>query len=159
MPVRTEQEINAARNRVYDNAASFNSAVQDFIDSVGPTYLVPLHKELHLQGLRGIVQKTPVKTGRARANWQSAKGTEPSGQIGVPGGQPIGQFSQAPSLSVAGNDAVERGLRALAGLQPYSVTYITNTLPYVEALEAGSSDQTPKGMVAVTIAELETQFR
>ncbi|HET6416469.1 MAG TPA: hypothetical protein VFG22_09250 [Polyangiales bacterium] len=142
MPVVTEAQIEAARFKTFESAASFNRAVADFADSIGPTMLVPFHKKLHLQGLRGIVQKTPVDTGRARGNWQSSRDIEPVGELGIR----------------SGGDAVSEGVTVTRTLAPYTVSYITNNLPYIEFLEAGGSDQTPAGMVSVTITELETQF-
>ena len=144
MPRVTEAQIEAARRRTFESAASFNAAVRDFADSTGDVYLVPLHKKLHLQGLRLIVQKTPVDKGRARGEWQSTRESEPNEEIG---------FIRSPE------EVLQEGLITMAGLSPYSVSYIANLLPYPEALEAGSSDQAPRGMVSLSVTELETQFR
>lgn len=79
---------------------------------------------------RKIVEKTPVDTGRARANWFVAEG--------------------APRLDTT-EGTVPSSRPALTG---ESVIYITNSLPYIVPLEYGHSEQAPAGMVRVAIAEV-----
>jgi hypothetical protein len=119
-----------------------------------------------LARLTGIVPRTPVDTGRARASWQVT--------IGEPGREvpPEGGAHREPGATDA--------LQAMAGLQPGQTVWITSALPYILVLEFGGypnpprrgsydkktkswvvksaggfSRQAPQGMVRVTFEELK----
>lgn len=93
-----------------------------------------------LEGMGRIMRRTPVDTGRARANWNVAVGQ-------------IDRSVNEESFDQSG--AQQRGQGVILGsFRAGDVLYITNSLEYVPALERGSSRQAPQGMVAVTAAEL-----
>lgn len=88
---------------------------------------------------QGLVQRTPVDTGRARANWILGVGNidlTTSNRTDKGGGSTVSR--------VAAEVASARG----------RVFYITNALPYIQRLEDGWSKQAPAGMVSVTLAAL-----
>lgn len=98
-------------------------------------------RALILEADRRIRFRTPVRTGRARGNWNIAIGradfstserTDKSGAEGT-----------ARALAVTATPAVAR-----------ESTYLVNGLPYIDGLEHGTSKQAPAGMVKVTVAEL-----
>lgn len=102
-------------------------------------------KWISFEALRRVIMKTPVDTGRARGNWHIG--------INAPGRGP-------DDVDKGGGGAVSRGARALAFLPPFPTVFISNNLPYIEALEDGHSrKQAPSGMVKVTIEELEKLLR
>jgi hypothetical protein len=89
-----------------------------------------------------VVMRSPVDTGRFRANWA------------VTVGAPSAGTTEATDKSGAG--AVEAGARVLASFQVGPSIYITNNLPYGPRLEyEGWSKQAPAGMVRVSVAEFE----
>lgn len=98
---------------------------------------------------RGIVQKTPVLTGRARNNWFPSLGAP----IGITttdtaGVSLTGERATAEELSRI--NSVTRKLKAL----PLGRTdvFIANNLPYIEGLEMGRSPKAPpNAMVQNTI--------
>jgi len=104
-------------------------------------------RKIALEAFRGVILKTPVKSGRARGNWQCTIGspatdiTDRSDQIPVkvPGGAAFAEVA-----------TIGRNWKALSGVS----ILLTNNLPYIGRLEHGTSIQAPVGMVAVTIAEL-----
>ncbi len=102
--------------------------------------LVKLHRLVSLDLLRRLVLKTPVDTGRARGNWQTAIGAAVEGDI--------------ERLDPGGGAAIQEGLSKLAGLKPFETVWISNNLDYIEILEAGHSDQAPAGFFAISVAEL-----
>ena len=64
----------------------------------------------------------------------------------------------SPDLSV--NNKATRAKRArLKKGDGEKVIFITNNLPYINALENGHSDQAPSGMLAVTLNEVEAGIR
>lgn len=90
-----------------------------------------------------IVMKSPVDTGRFRANWLSAYGaadTDTSESIDKSGGQAIGRLDAK-----------------LNGLAVGQVFYFTNSLPYAQRLEYDAwSQQSPAGMVRLSVANWQT---
>lgn len=91
---------------------------------------------------QGIVMRSPVDTGRFRANWQ----------FGID--RPDVTTSTAVDPSGALTMARLQGQIALIKAGP--TFYLTNSLPYAYRLEfEGWSSQAPNGMVRVTLAGLQ----
>lgn len=103
-----------------------------------------LMRALSLEALGRIMLKTPVDTGRARANWN------------VSIDAPDTSTNEAATIADAPAKQAEGGAR-IAGADFFAgdEIYITNGLPYIKPLEDGHSKQAPQGMVAVTVQELK----
>lgn len=87
-----------------------------------------------------VIMRTPVDTGRARANWQPALGYMPNGTMEAT--DPIG------AQTVAGVAGTVRTLKA------GQTFYLANNLDYIRLLEYGHSKlQAPQGMLRVTLRE------
>ena len=119
------------------NAKNFNVSLDNFR---GDTLEAVTKKKrlIGLKVLRGVVLKTPVDTGRARANWQLS--------INIP---------KTDVKKTTNNTAVADGNNTLRTIKLGEDIYITNNLPYIGRLERGHSKQAPRGMVALTLAEIE----
>lgn len=102
-------------------------------------------RKLALEALRRVVLKTPVDTGRARGNWQTTIDRPATGT----------QETTDPS----GGQTISEGSNVIGQAPIFRPIVLTNNLPYIERLEDGSSQQAPNGMLSVTVAELESQFR
>lgn len=89
-----------------------------------------------------IVLKSPVDTGRFRANWMSAYGGIDS--------------STTDTVSTSGAESIGRLDAKLNGLAVGQVFYFTNSLPYAERLEYGWSEQAPAGMVRLSVANWQS---
>jgi hypothetical protein len=108
-----------------------------------------VHKAVTRAVYEGIVQKTPVLTGRARHNWFPTNGTPSDSAVeetaGVSRtGEPVTAQEKARIATV---------LKKLEGL-PLGAesTYVTNNLSYIQKLEDGHSPKAPPGaMVQQTI--------
>jgi hypothetical protein len=101
---------------------------------------------------RRVTMRTPVDTGRARGGWMCTLGAPAALTEGL----------------AAVNDTDRSGRNAIAGIQettgqwkPLSgdTCFLTNNVPYIGVLEHGrvgnrGSNQAPRGMVALTVAEL-----
>jgi len=97
-------------------------------------------RRIAFEAFSGVVLKTPVDTGRARANWIPAVGEMPTGTVdGV--ASPLGAIATAVGAFTAGK-----------------VIFIANNLPYIARLEDGYSQQAPQGMVARTMLEITSKF-
>ena len=97
-----------------------------------------------------IVKKTPVDTGRARASWTIAI-NEPDRTVAEAGEHKA--YQSAPDEA-----AKAKANAGMAALKPYEPVWISNNLPYIDALEHGHSKQAPEGMVALSIQETEQEI-
>lgn len=90
---------------------------------------------------QGVILKSPVDTGRFRANWQfSAAGVQRITSMEVdPGGQMT----------------LQRLVAEIQATGAGGVTYLSNSLPYAVRLENGWSKQAPQGMVRLTVQEFQ----
>jgi hypothetical protein len=86
-----------------------------------------------------VVLRTPVDTGRARANWQV--GTNgPISSVKYP-------YPESPGSPDAGaSEALSSGAERIKEYTGGTL-HITNNLPYITALNDGHSKQAPKGFV------------
>ncbi|MFA5595939.1 MAG: HK97 gp10 family phage protein [Pusillimonas sp.] len=91
---------------------------------------------------RSVVEKTPVKTGRARANWQFGDGAMPIGML--------------DDTDKTGEPTKDKLSAAITQSRVGGVTYVANNLPYALRLEYGWSQiQAPAGMVRVTLTDYQ----
>lgn len=100
-----------------------------------------LAQGLFLEADRRIVMRTPVKTGRARGNWMLSEGA-PAG-------------TTRDTLDPTGEAAIAEGVTFSKGIRIGGVFFIVNSLPYIYALEHGSSKQAPQGMARLTAEEIQ----
>jgi len=98
-------------------------------------------RKILFQAFKEITQLTPVRTGRAKGNWFPSEGSpevkvtdeKESSQKGAPA-----DVSRVLNIHVTGRKDL----------------YIANSLPYIDALENGHSQQAPNGMVKITKEKL-----
>ena len=112
---------------------TFALDIEKFSKDVGLEINLVVRK-ISLDAYTRVTKKTPVDTGRARANWNLSVGNidDTTTQSVIP---------QTPMLPK--NTGLTKAI------------YITNSLPYINALEHGHSKQAPRGMVGVTMNELK----
>lgn len=96
-------------------------------------------KKIVLDATANLIEKTPVDTGWARANWIPQIASTFKGTAGL-AGQPDPGAQQFGIASVAARYRLEDGF----------VT-VTNNVPYIQVLNAGSSKQAPVGFVQAAI--------
>ena len=98
-------------------------------------------RELAETALARIIERTPVGTGHARANWQVSLNRPATGTVS--------------GTDAGGAATLARGAAVIArDRDPFSTVWITNNVPYIQELEQGTATQPPAGMVARTVAEL-----
>ena len=97
-----------------------------------------IKRTVGLQVLTGVVNKTPVDTGRARGGWQVD--------------------NASPEIDQNGAMTISKGAFAI-NKTPFSANVIiSNNVDYILFLEDGSSQQAPQGMVKRTLDEVGAQF-
>ena len=87
-----------------------------------------------------IVLKTPVKTGRARANWLVGLGAPRRGTVS--------------SADEKGGATIVKNTQEIQKTKPGQDIWLSNNLPYIQNLERGTSKQAPAGMVSESLREL-----
>ena len=124
-------------------AQSFALDIEKFTKKTGARMDLVIRK-VSLELLTKIIARTPVDTGRARANWQVSLNGPPSGQVDS-------IFEGAGALP--GNIGAILIGHQLSQINGHTTVYIANNVPYILRLEDGYSGQAPSGMVAVTVTE------
>ncbi len=124
---------------ITNNAADFSRLLSDLSVRISGN-IGQVNRKACLDLYRRIIERTPIDTGRARANWNirlrhedgTTENTDWQRQLNA------SEFD----VTVQDNQVV-----------------IYNNLIYIEALEDGHSQQAPAGMVAVSLAEFNEFFR
>lgn len=89
-------------------------------------------RTIAIQLLNEVTMRMPVLSGRARGNTIVS--------IGSPVYQVLDRYDKD------GGPTIMEGATRLTGLEPYSIVFLQNNLPYIEKLESGSSKKAPAGM-------------
>lgn len=92
----------------------------------------------------GITEKTPVKTGRAKGNWNLSVSSMDRSVDDSATSTPFGRPAKAPGMMKGDGD---------------KIIWITNSLPYINSLEHGHSErQAPSGMLSLTVNEVRSSL-
>jgi hypothetical protein len=95
-----------------------------------------------LQALSGVIERSPVDTGRFRGNNQVSVGRDETGAI--------------DREDKSGREALSAGAAEIGGVKaPFTYIVVQNNLPYAGVLENGNSQQAPAGIYAATFASLK----
>lgn len=124
---------------------TFSADVEKFVNKFGRNVDQAARRVTFELG-KHIVIRSPVDTGRFRANWQHTTGS------------PSSQILQAADRG--GNAAIQKLASSLQASKAGNVEYVVNNLPYGPRLEyEGWSKQAPNGMVRITVAEFRSKMR
>lgn len=116
----------------------FAEALDKFGEEVNE-WQVQMAKDFGKAVLSGVVEKTPVFTGRAQGNWQVSRNSPVETAI------PFPLWEESP---------INKGFAVLNRMKKFEDVHIVNNVAYIADLENGWSQQAPQGMVAVTLAEV-----
>jgi len=117
---------------IQKDARSFSKSLSQLAEFCTDNYEAVVTKTV-IDLFRRIVERTPIDTGRARANWSI--GPDPNAAVDY------------KDLS----DVADYEYKLDTG-----TIWIFNNLVYIVPLEEGHSDQAPQGMVAISLAEFST---
>lgn len=123
---------------------SFALDLKKFAEKAGANADLVVRK-VTFEVANSLVMRSPVDTGRFRANWQFDTSGLPSGTLG--------------DTDKDGSATMARLSAAIMQSQAGGITYLANNLPYAQRLEYGWSKRSPNGMVRVTLAEFESYIR
>lgn len=89
-----------------------------------------------------LIDATPVDESTAESNWQIGVGRPVMSEIPA---YAVGKAGSTAGISAAAAKAA--GREALKSVRPGQAVYLSNLLPYIRRLNAGSSKQAPAGFV------------
>jgi hypothetical protein len=120
------------------NLAKQIEAANDKVESIVKVTMIELFNR--------VIQKSPVDTGRFRANWNCS--------VGSP------DLSTSQAIDPSGSGAISKATSTVVSytLNGQSV-FLTNNLPYADRLENGWSKQAPNGMVRLSVMEIQNSVR
>lgn len=131
----------------FSNVIFFNLQLDKFAQQDVPALILAATKKLAFDIFAGVVEATPVDTGRCRNNWHMSLHTPDDITFDKPGGGDLGDPPTGEHMS-----AQQQTLEQLQELG--IMVWIQNNLVYAPVLEQGHSKQAPAGMVAVTLARV-----
>jgi hypothetical protein len=120
-----------------------------------------VHSAVATAMYNGIVQRTPVLTGRARNNWFPTNGSPSEAAVEETAG--VSQTGQPPTSQERAR--INTVTRKLKGVPLGSQTvFITNNQPYIQGLEDGRSPKSPpaamvQGTIINTLDGLKVDIR
>jgi hypothetical protein len=99
-----------------------------------------------MEGVRGLLQTTPVDTGRAKGNWQVTTDRPAEGEIDRQDPTPAGSSDGSPAM---------RDLLALSW-EPWRTIWFHNGVPYITVLNDGGENRTAHMMLERTMETLRS---
>jgi hypothetical protein len=113
------------------NAAAFNRELAEFSAVTLAGEMQTFAREIALEALARIVERTPVDEGIARGNWQTT--------IGAPSEDVLERDDPSGKASTAEGKATIKAWNLDQGS-----AFVSNNLPYIEVLEEGKFPNPPK---------------
>ena len=105
-------------------------------------------QKLAFDAFAGLLGRTPVDTGRARASWRVGI-NRVNASVAPERKRSSREVGQGPATKTEISDQLKA-----AQVKFGQTVHITNNLSYIEKLEKGSSRQAPAGMLEITFFEL-----
>lgn len=99
-------------------------------------------QKIAMEAWRRVIEKSPVDTGRFRANW------------GCQVGSPYAGFDES-TTDKTGAKAIANSIIKTASWNAKGSIFLNNNASYAIILERGHSKQAPFGMVRLTVAEMQ----
>lgn len=115
---------------------SFSSDLKRF-EKKAVSRIDQARRKIVLDLFTSIIQATPVRSGRAKGNWQTNVGAAAQGVV--------------ERLDKDGGQASAEVAQVLATLSDDEAIHLTNNLPYIVELEEGSSQQAPAGFARINV--------
>jgi len=129
------------------NAKQFSLDLSSWADKLEKEAVPKFVRTVATDLLRKVTMKSPVDTGRFRANWMVGIGAADESIFEVEG-----KISEETATRIS----MERGLAVITTYNsPDKNVHISNNLPYANELEKGHSMRAPLGVVEISVIEVE----
>lgn len=134
---------------------SFSTSINAFVKRTKVRADLVVRK-LAMEALQGVVQMSPVDTGRFRGSWRvGLNQVDGSTSVAIGEQSVAGSKYRKANGSQATAQALSAGSPQIAAAKWGDTVYITNNVEYAEPLERGHSKQAPAGMLRVTFERLK----
>jgi len=137
--------MNKGLEITFTNQRKFNAELERFSSVVVPKHFSTMLRWVALETFRRLIMKTPVDTGRARGSWRVSIGSPVLNESGI--------------NDRTGSYALGVGASVINRVRNMQTIWLTNSVPYIEKLEQGHSNQAPSGMVSLTMREMAVLLR
>lgn len=128
--------------RKWDNVNNFSAMLR--LHGEAPKEIVTERlREIGAVAMKELIDATPVKEGRARANWQASL-VKPVARYLPDAKDATGQATLAKAMSTIKLATWDKML------------WLVNPAPYIGRLDKGTSTQAPSGIVAVALARIRS---
>ena len=98
-------------------------------------------QKVAMEAFKRVIFRTPVDTGRARANWGCTIGKPRTGM-------------QVESTDKSGAATTAAMVATVQGIKGDGSVFLVNNVPYINELETRCRQKSPQGMVGVTLIEM-----
>lgn len=132
--------------------SDFDLKIDDFVNRTGLKVRTVV-KKLVFDVFREVLRKSPVDTGRFRANWRVSAGAPDLTTTSV------AEKGTGSAVGLTLSDASKKVNEVFAGGATPNEVWITNNVPYAEFLERGGSSQAPSGVLRVSLDRVVAEFR
>ena len=141
-----------------NDAASFSVAVNRWLDGAKIT-ADEVVRRIALRVWEELVGRTPIDTGRAQSGWVTNL-DEPSDYVPpeIPADVQAAREAARRSGAASGRIVPEPEPPDLSAATIANRIFIVNNTPYIVQLDQGSSQKSPAGMVAVTMAQVQEEL-
>lgn len=129
--------------RKWDNVNSFSAMLRLHGEEAPKEMVTERVREIGAIAMKELIDATPVKEGRARANWQASL-VKPIARYKPDAKDPSGQTTLAKAMETI----------RLASWN--KMLWLVNPAPYIARLNNGTSTQAPAGIVAVALARVRS---
>jgi hypothetical protein len=103
-------------------------------------------RKITMEAFKRVILRTPVDTGRARANWSVSEGG-------------MNTRFEISAVDKSGSATIGTATQTVNGWECTGSIFLSNNLAYIVPLEYGHSKQAPGGMVRLTVAEMQSWAR
>jgi len=140
------------------NAEDFSRLLKE----IGPAmegHFEKVARSVSLRIFRGVIQRTPVDTGLTRASWKISDAND--GTTANPGDFPASNSRGSGRRSVPRRHSSDPKVTQtdMKKIKEASTIFIYNNFEHIRYLEAGSSDQAPMGIIALTLIGINNYLR
>lgn len=125
------------------NAREFGIALGKFVDLTVEQHRQVCQKAA-LDILNGVVDRSPVDSGRFRGAWLVSNKTP---------------TDSAPEGVTGPGEALNAGTATIQAAQEFPIIYVQNNVVYAERLENGWSEHAPTGVLAVTVQSVADSLK
>lgn len=126
---------------------SFSQNVEAFAKKTGLT-MTTICQKVAMEAFKRVIEKSPVDTGRFRANWGV--------QVNSPHAGDTENLDPTPTGPGTGGPTVFKSAEAVSKWNGVGSIFLCNNVIYSVPLEYGHSKiQAPAGMIRVTVSEMQ----